>query len=189
MKLWITALILTFGCFLPSFGEEESEARLVISKNILNQYLVEGKDVTVEYKLYNVGDRVAFNVMLNENGFPQTTFSTISGGLRVTWERIAPHSNVTHAVIVRPLKSGFHNFTSAEISYSQTETNDIKIIGYSSFPGEGGIVPQKEFERRFSPRVLDWLVFAVMSLPSLGIPFVLWYGSKNRYDQPHDKSS
>ena len=57
MNFGLTSLFLVLGCFLPAFGEEESEARLLISKNILNNYLVEGKDVTLEYKLYNVGSK------------------------------------------------------------------------------------------------------------------------------------
>ncbi len=41
-------------------GEEE-RARLLASKNILNQLLVEGKDLTVEYDIYNVGGRSVFS--------------------------------------------------------------------------------------------------------------------------------
>ncbi|XP_012945320.2 translocon-associated protein subunit beta [Aplysia californica] len=182
MKLWVSALLLTVGCFLPSFGEEESEARLLVSKNILNQYLVEGKDLTVDYKIFNVGSRVAFDVRLKDSSFPESSFSTVSGNLQVSWERIAPNSNVSHAVILRPLKSGYFNFTSAELSYLLSEDATERTVGYTSFPGEGGIVPEREFDRRFSPHVLDWLVFAFMTLPSLGIPFLLWYSSKSRYD-------
>jgi translocon-associated protein subunit beta len=53
MKLWVAAILLTFSCY--SLGEEEISARLLASKNILNQYLVEGRDLTVEYKIYNIG--------------------------------------------------------------------------------------------------------------------------------------
>ncbi|GFO37977.1 translocon-associated protein subunit beta [Plakobranchus ocellatus] len=189
MKLWWAALILSFGCFLPTFGEEESEARLLVSKNILNQYLVEGKDLTVEYKVFNVGGKVAFDVVLNDNSFPQSSFTPVSGSLKATWERITPNSNVTHAVILKPLKSGYFNFTSADVSYLTSEESKERTFGYSSFPGEGGIVPQREFDRRFSPHVLDWLVFAFMTLPSLGIPYLLWYSSKSKYDQPKPKKN
>jgi translocon-associated protein subunit beta len=189
MKLWVSVFILTLGCFVPSFGDEETEARLLVSKNILNQYLVEGKELTVEYKIFNVGGKVAFDVHLDDNAFPDNSFETVSGNLKVSWERIAPASNVTHAVILKPLKSGYFNFTAATVTYLTSDDGGEKMVGYSSFPGEGGIVPEREFDRRFSPHVLDWLVFAFMTLPSLGIPFLLWYSSKNKYDPPKPKKA
>ncbi|KAK7492534.1 hypothetical protein BaRGS_00016200 [Batillaria attramentaria] len=187
MKLWIAALLLAFACYIPTGAEEESEARLLVAKNILNQYLVEGKDLTVEYRIYNVGRSSALDVRLKDDSFPDADFESVRGNLRVSWDRLAPNSNVTHAVILRPLKSGYFNFTSAEISYRTTEESTERQTGYSSSPGEGGIVPLKEFDRRFSPHVLDWLVFAIMTLPSLGIPFLLWYSSKSKYDMPKAK--
>ncbi len=51
--LGLLSLLLIFAV---SCGEEDS-ARLLASKNVLNQLLVEGKDLTVEYVIYNVGGR------------------------------------------------------------------------------------------------------------------------------------
>ena len=62
MKLLVAAVLLAVGCFVPSLGnDEESDARLLVSKNILNQYLVEGKDLTIEYKIFNVGSKYVYS--------------------------------------------------------------------------------------------------------------------------------
>merc|ERR1711946_30104 len=56
-------------------------------------------------------------------------------------------------------------------------------IGYSSEPGQGAIVPFKEYDRKFSPHLLDWVSFGVMSMPSLLLPFFLWFSSKSKMNE------
>ncbi|XP_036359887.1 translocon-associated protein subunit beta isoform X2 [Octopus sinensis] len=188
-SLSLLSVSLSFLClFALTLGaEDEKIARLLASKNVMNQYLVEGKDVTVEYRIFNVGEATATDVKLKEEGFPASDFSLVQGFLEVQWDRIAPKSNVTHAVVMKPLKFGFFNFTAAQLTYLPKDDAEERMIGYTSAPGEGGIINQKEFERRFSPHVLDWLIFAIMTLPSLGIPYMLWYRSKRKYDNVRSK--
>ncbi|XP_077116457.1 translocon-associated protein subunit beta isoform X2 [Ranitomeya variabilis] len=166
----------------------EEGARLLASKTLLNRYAVEGKDLTLQYNIYNVGSSAALDVELSDDSFPPEDFGIVSGMLSVKWDRIAPASNVSHTVVLRPLKAGYFNFTSATITYLAQEGAQV-VMGYTSAPGQGGILAQREFDRRFSPHFLDWAAFGVMTLPSIGIPLLLWYSSKRKYDSPKSKKN
>lgn len=56
MKSIALSLLAFIACTFLAAAKEET-ARLLASKNILNQLLVESKDMTVEYYIYNVGER------------------------------------------------------------------------------------------------------------------------------------
>nr|CAG5957189.1 unnamed protein product [Menidia menidia]CAG5958716.1 unnamed protein product [Menidia menidia] len=159
-------------------GSGEEGARLLASKSLLNRYAVEGRDLTLQYNIYNVGSSAALEVELSDDSFPPEDFGIVSG--------IA--SNVSHTVVLRPLKAGYFNFTSASVSYLAQEGGQV-VVGYTSAPGQGGILAQREFDRRFSPHYLDWAAFGVMTLPSIGIPLLLWYSSKRKYDSPKAKKN
>uniref|UniRef100_A0A671M498 Translocon-associated protein subunit beta n=1 Tax=Sinocyclocheilus anshuiensis TaxID=1608454 RepID=A0A671M498_9TELE len=192
--LCIFALVAVVGLVA---GEEG--ARLLASKSLLNRYAVEGRDLTLQYNIYNVGTSAALEVELSDDSFPPEDFGIVSGMLNVKWDRIAPRlcsltlplfsaSNVSHTVVLRPLKAGYFNFTSASVSYLTQEGGQV-VVGYTSAPGQGGILAQREFDRRFSPHYLDWAAFGVMTLPSIGIPLLLWYSSKRKYDSQKSKKN
>ena len=46
-------------CFLTlsAQGQDDSPARLLVEKKILNKYLVEDKDIVIHYQIFNVGER------------------------------------------------------------------------------------------------------------------------------------
>ncbi|XP_031509522.1 translocon-associated protein subunit beta isoform X2 [Papio anubis] len=173
---------------LFAVSQAEEGARLLASKSLLNRYAVEGRDLTLQYNIYNVGSSAALDVELSDDSFPPEDFGIVSGMLNVKWDRIAPASNVSHTVVLRPLKAGYFNFTSATITYLAQEDGPV-VIGSTSAPGQGGILAQREFDRRFSPHFLDWAAFGVMTLPSIGIPLLLWYSSKRKYDTPKTKKN
>jgi len=142
----------------------------------------------VLYDIYNIGGSSALDTELDDKSFAEEDFEVVHGSLRAKWQRIGPGANVSHVVIMRPKKFGYFNFTSAGLSYLPSETATERQYAYTSAPGEGGIVNFKDYDRKFSPHVLDWAAFMVMTLPSLGIPFLLWHGSKSKYEQKPKKS-
>ncbi|XP_073744765.1 translocon-associated protein subunit beta isoform X1 [Callorhinus ursinus] len=146
MRLLAAVLLALFA----AVSHAEDGARLLASKSLLNRYAVEGRDLTLQYNIYNVGSSAALDVELSDDSFPPEDFGIVSGMLNVKWDRIAPASNVSHTVVLRPLKAGYFNFTSATVTYLAQEDGPV-VIGFTSAPGQGGILAQREFDRRFSP--------------------------------------
>lgn len=47
----------------------------------------------------------------------------------------------------------------------------------------------QEPKQAFCLPQLDWAAFGVMTLPSIGVPLLLWYSSKRKYDTPKAKKN
>ena len=50
-------LVLGLLCCVGFSTTQDAGAKLLASKNILNEWLVEGRDLTIRYSIYNVGSR------------------------------------------------------------------------------------------------------------------------------------
>jgi translocon-associated protein subunit beta len=161
-------------------GGGDDPARLLVFKEVLNKYFVENMDIIIKYSIFNVGGVSATNVELKDATFGPD-FKIMGGQTEVSFNRILPSSNVSSTLVVRPLKYGQYNFSSAIVTYRSGEDPEV-IQGFSSEPGEGYIVPFREFDKRFSPHLMDWAAFAIMSVPPLVIPFMLWHSSKSKYE-------
>lgn len=134
MKFLAFVLLVSAAIATPTETGEETRARLLVSKQILNKYLVEQRDVLVKYTLFNVGTGAATHVNLVDQGFPAEAFDLISGKLEASLDRIAPQTNVSHVLVVRPRAHGYFNFTAAEVSYRPVESNPAVSLLIGEFP-------------------------------------------------------
>ena len=183
----LLVLSLTGLCLLVTAARDdktESEtgpARLLIEKKILNKYLVEGKDIVVHYHVYNVGKTAASDIQVSDPSLDPQYFSVASGVSSFSISKLESGENVTHTVVYQPKQNvwGQFNFTSAVVTYNDGFATQS---GLTSEPGQGFIVTQKDFERRFSSHALDWIAFVLMTLPCLLLPFLLWHRSKAKYE-------
>ncbi|KAI7697407.1 hypothetical protein SSS_02132 [Sarcoptes scabiei] len=126
----------------------------------------------------------AINVQISDATFSLAHFDVISGSAKFTIPRIAPHTNTTNTVVIRPKEGvwGRFNFTAGELTYYSEDNNELKS-GFTSEPGEGFIVSLKEFDKRFSPHYYDWATFLMISGATVLLPYMLWSNSKTRYEK------
>ena len=173
--------VLSLVLFAMCLRQCHAGAHLLVSKIILNEHIVEGKDMTVQYTIYNVGTSAAQSVFLNDESFSPEDFKLDKGLLSASWDRILQKGNVTHTVIVAPLAPGVFNISWAQLTYKSVDSDD-RQVGFSNSPGFIQVVPYPDYSRKFEHHVVDWLAFAVMSLPTVLLPWLLWYRSSSKYE-------
>lgn len=124
---WFTISLILLNVTLPQIKADDSEsnARLLVSKQILNRYLVEKSDILVRYTIYNVGNIAAQTVTMHDDDFQRQAFDIVGGQPALSIDRIPPQSNYSHVLVVRPKSSGYFNFTAAEVSYKPHEEAEM----------------------------------------------------------------
>ncbi|VDO73924.1 unnamed protein product [Haemonchus placei] len=157
-------------------------AFLVASKFPQSIYAVENMDLVLQYDLYNIGEKTALKVNLDDrHSFPTQSFEIVRGLFNVRFERISPGTNTTHLVVVRPRQFGIFNYTSAQISYISEGSMEIRV-GYTNAPGEGYIYRLKEYERKFAPKYIYWIVFFILIAPTTLGSLLAYSKSKTKYE-------
>ncbi|GMT03787.1 hypothetical protein PENTCL1PPCAC_25961, partial [Pristionchus entomophagus] len=112
-------LLFLFSSARSSAENAPAGAWLLASKTPLSPFGFQGKDYVFQYGLYNVGDRPATKITLDDNNsFPAEYFSIVAGMTQITVSRLNPGGNITHVVILHATQAGEYDFPAARITYS-----------------------------------------------------------------------
>lgn len=168
-----------FALFGAVFGEE-GPARLVASKKTESKILAQNVDLTFNYKIYNIGQSAALNVEMKDSNF-NDDFEIVKGAAEAKWDKIEPSDSITHEITVRAKKSGTQNITSAVFTYKASEDGE-EITMFSSDYGSATIIEEREYLRKHASHLQDWVVFFLLSIPSLVFPYLLYFKSKSKYE-------
>lgn len=180
--LLFSAFIAATLCGFVVAQQSTANARLLVDKEILNKYIVEGRDIVVNYHLINVGGSPAREIKIVDESFPPQRFETINGYTSFAIDEIAPGANATHTVILRPKSDswGKHKFGSAKVTYKLNDSGQTQV-GYSSELGDAFVVAARTFDKKFSSQFFDWLVFIVFCSPAVLGPYYLWNSSNSKW--------
>ncbi|CAF1250523.1 unnamed protein product [Adineta ricciae] len=175
--IFLTILSVAFG------QTDDEESFLFVTKQTINRFLVQNKEFTIKYGLYNSGPTTVYNVHLDDaHSFPIDQYELLVGTLSAKWERLNAGANLTHIVVLKPKQSGISNSTCAIVTYQKSEKNTDVQKTYSSEFGDVYIMTSREYDRRFSSHIIDWVLFTAMASPCIVFPFFLWFKSKSKYE-------
>ncbi|KJE91224.1 signal sequence receptor beta [Capsaspora owczarzaki ATCC 30864] len=175
-----TLLLVAVAVMACVGGAFADSAYILASKSILNNYLVENMDITIQYSLFNIGEGAASSIQLLDY-FPQEGFNIVAGSTSAKWDHLAAGANVTHLVVVRPLSHGRYNFTFGQVSYLETADASDPVVALTSAPGVQQIYPFNDYDRQYASHILQWAVFAVATAVLVGGPAFLYLGSRAKY--------
>lgn len=178
----LTSCLLLAGCQLVIAQQSTTNAKLLVDKEILNKYIVEGRDIVVNYHLINIGGSVARDIKVLDDTFPSDRFDIVNGYTTFTIAEVAPKQNVTHAVVLRPKADswGPHKFGPARVEYKQNDAGQLQLATTSEL-GDAYVVAARTFDRKFSSQFFDWFVFAILCIPSVAGPYYLYHQSDSKF--------
>eukprot|EP01092_Planopodium_desertum_P011244 TRINITY_DN51396_c0_g1_i2.p2 TRINITY_DN51396_c0_g1~~TRINITY_DN51396_c0_g1_i2.p2 ORF type:complete len:185 (-),score=40.39 TRINITY_DN51396_c0_g1_i2:27-581(-) len=162
-----------------------AEPKLLVSKTILDSEIISTKELTVNIKIFNVGDSSAYNIKLEDSeSWPEGQFSFVYGLPVASWERLPAGENVTHTFVLKVNRpSGYFATVPAKVLYTFTKNSAYPQRGSSTDLGVVPIYRASLTQRKTSPHLFEWFVFSILAGGACAAPFYVWrFYTKNFFD-------
>merc|ERR1711974_361086 len=163
------------------------EPRLIVKKALLTTNVVAQKDLAINVQVFNVGDGVAHDVVLNDV-FASDEFETVVGGAAANWEKIPAGGNVTHAFVVRPLNDGALNTATATVTYRAAPNGATKVSHSTPVPATT-VHSDKSGGKQSAFQLVVWLKFGALALVPVLLPFLVWGMTQVNYEHGLERKS
>merc|ERR1712000_461475 len=133
---------------------------LIVRKKILEYPAYVSRDVTVTFRLYNVGTSDALNVELQDVGYDKLEQWTAHvGSHKATWKAIPAGTNVTHTFVIKPKrateKSDPYYSYPAVATYAASIEGE-RLTAYSNDVGAFHIYQRGELSKKAKNSLTSW---------------------------------
>ncbi|OAF71224.1 Translocon-associated protein subunit beta [Intoshia linei] len=155
----------------------ENTGCALFSKQILNNYIVQNRNLYIKYTIYNAEERPMYSIYAIDKSFDSDDFELIGGSLSAKIDIIMPFSNATFMAIIQPKMYGYHTFKSADMEYSLNQDGSNPNKMFSSPPGTGLIIYEKTYSTNFEHETSVWFFYGLVSVLFTLVPFLVWRSS------------
>lgn len=98
MQLLSTLLLLLLGVVAAT----SETAKLLVSKSVRENYLVNGRNATIDLKVYNIGEGYAHKISIDDS-LSFGRFSVVEGTASHEWAELAPYVRIMLIYIYMPM--------------------------------------------------------------------------------------
>jgi len=166
--------VLSVLMMLLMAGVLTQRANLIASKEFEEDYVVEGRNLTVVFTFHNIGDGDAFDIKLEDKSWPNDTFQLIEGSFEGSIDRVMNGENGTFTFVVVPIRAGDHKDEAATFTYQKSQDAENVTTAYTSFGGTMYILSENEYQSYYAEHTTEWIIFIILASIPIGLPFLLY---------------
>eukprot|EP00301_Raphidiophrys_heterophryoidea_P001175 c10576_g1_i1.p2 GENE.c10576_g1_i1~~c10576_g1_i1.p2 ORF type:complete len:185 (+),score=53.31 c10576_g1_i1:52-606(+) len=167
MALISRALLVLVGalCLVSSV---QAVANLVVLKELDVNSLSLNKEIQVTFTLFNLGDEPATLVRVLDSYWPEA-FVDVAGLRDFAFNEIAPGTNVTHTLVVKPTQTGVFNVPPARVGYLESKGAAALTRSISTTVGYVRVLDSQAAEAT-ELHTFEWVIFGFLSAASVLLP-------------------
>lgn len=158
-----------------------ANGRLLVHKQLETDpamVFASGKNFTVKFDIYNVGDSSAYDININDV-WPATTaegaegFVLLEGSMDFQLEELAAGDHKSWEFTMAPFFEGNFAGARAEVTYLPTAEGEA-VQARSTEPGRMSVFSAENYLKYFASHTREWTIFYVSAAASVLVPFAAW---------------